>query len=95
MKKYNIIRVGSDYKTTIIETHINHEDAIDSLMNIINEYASEDKIKYYKTCISLKDEITVFYYGWSGKSLHCKYFIIPFDDISEIKKPLDFIKSKV
>ncbi len=95
MKKYNIIRVNHDYTTTIQETHLHHKDAIESLTNSLNDYKTEEKEKYYKVYYESKDEITINYCGWSGKSLHAKYFIIEYEDDTDIRKPMEFIKSKV
>lgn len=86
MKKYNIICVNADYTTSITETHLKHKDAVDSLGEILNEYRSEEKKKYYCVYFESSDELTIKYCGFLGKSLHSKYFIIEYEDDTEIKK---------
>lgn len=96
MKKYNIICVNFDYTTKIVETFLTHKDAIESLTTTLNtEYKTEEKQKYYRVYYESKDEITINYCGYLGKSLHAKYFIIEYNDDTETKKLCDIIKSKV
>lgn len=86
MKKYNIVFVDSIFKTSIIDTHLTHKDAIEQLTCIINkEYKTEDSQKYYKIYYESKDEITIYYLGFMGKYLHGKYFIIEFEDKTDLK----------
>lgn len=87
MRKYNIVGVDYDYQTSIIETFVSHKDAIEYLSELINkEYKSEDKQKSYRVYYESNSEITVHYVGYFSKSLHCKYFIIDFNDkTNEIK----------
>lgn len=81
MKKYNIISVQYDFKTCVIDTFIEHKDAIEALTEIINEiYKNNENNKYYKIYYESKDEISIYYLGYLNKSLHIKYFIIQYDD---------------
>lgn len=95
MKKYNIVCVHADYMTMITETHLYHSDALESLSRILKEYTTEEKKRNFRVYFENPDELTINYYGWSGKSLYSKYFIIAFEDNTDINKSMDIIKSKL
>lgn len=79
MKKFNIVRVNSDYKTSIIKTFLSHGESIEYLANLIDkEYKKEDNS--YKIYYTSKDEITIHYVGYLSKGLEVKYFIIEYED---------------
>jgi hypothetical protein len=81
MKKYNIISVQYDYKTRVLDTFLEHKDAIESLTETINnEFKNNENIKNYKIYYESRDEISIYYIGYLGKTLHAKYFIIGYHD---------------
>lgn len=96
MKKHIIVRVNHDFTTKIEDVFLSHKDAIEYLSNMLNtDYKTEDKQKYYKIYYESNNEITINYCGWGGRTLHAKWFIIEYEDETDTKKCLDFIKSKV
>ena len=79
MKKFNIVKVNHDYKTSIIKTFLTHGESIEYLGNLIDkEYKKEDGS--YKIYYISRDEITINYIGYLSKSLHTKYFILEYVD---------------
>lgn len=86
MRKYNIVYVSVDYKVSIIDTFLTHKDALEKLSSLINEdYKSEENQKYYKIYYENNNEISIFYIGYLTKSFYCKYFIIPYEDKTDLK----------
>lgn len=85
MKKYNIVCVTHDYKTSIMGTYLSHRNALEALsIRISDEYKSIENQHFYKVYYESCNEITIYSLGLLyGKSLLCKYFIIEFEDSSE------------
>lgn len=81
MKKYNIICVLANYKTSIVATFLHKKDALEALSACISkEFKNEEVNNYYKVYWDSSSEITINYCGYMGKSLYCKYFIIEYED---------------
>ncbi len=82
MKKFNIVCVLADYKTSIVGTFLNHRDALEALSVCIGrEFKNKEVYSDYRVYYESNSEITIHQVGLLyGKTLHCKYFIIEYDD---------------
>lgn len=78
--KYAIIKVNQSYEVKILDVKNDHKEIIESLTNIINKTYKEDNKTSYKVYYEAKDCVSVYYAGYTGKYLECKFYIVPYDE---------------